>query len=240
MKSLTKFFSKVNTDTLNSGEETSRQFQPPNEELVDLKPSDSGKDKTIIQACSLNSGQVGNTVISEETEVNGSLTSRGNISVCGRIKGNITSEAHVKVTGSVEGDIVGKSVEILNGSVYGNIISKLSVSISEKSIVEGDIKCDKLELNGKVHGNLQAKTSASLGKEAVIIGNLTSLNLSIQEGATINGEVKVIREKSYLAETAADAVNGQAEGTENKNTHAAPMVAPVDSYVTPLHVNAAN
>lgn len=133
------------------------------------------------------------TVISKDTEINGSITNRTNIKITGIVKGNIISEASVIVCGAVKGDIVGESVTIQSGSVIGNITSKAAVAVSEKSTVEGDIKCDKFNLNGNVKGNVQVRSSATLGCVAVISGNLTSQYLSIQEGAMIDGAVKVTR-----------------------------------------------
>ena len=68
--------------------------------------------------------------------------------------------------------------------------------MSEKSVVEGDIKCDRLDLNGSVSGDSLVNSSTSLGREAVIYGNITTQNLAIQEGAIINGAVKVNKQKA--------------------------------------------
>lgn len=153
-------------------------------------------NRNVVKEATVNSlYSCEDTVISKEAEINGSITSRGNITVNGKIKGNVVSDANVKITGSVEGDINGKSVDIKSGKVIGNITSKTSLIISDKSAIKGDISCDKLDLNGEVNGNSQVYTTAMLGKEAVIRGDLTSQNLSIQEGAIVNGSVKVNKEK---------------------------------------------
>lgn len=170
-----------------------------NDDPASIKPPEENKIKKFSLVKGLGSDSVGNTVISEETEINGSITSRGNITVNGKVIGDITSEANIKITGLVEGDLKGKSVEIHSGKVKGNIISKSTVIISEKSAVEGDIQCDRLDLNGSVIGNSQVSNSSSLGKEAVIYGNITSQNLSIQEGAIVNGAVKVSKQAEPAA-----------------------------------------
>ena len=142
-----------------------------------------------------------NTVISKNTEIKGSLYSRANIRITGSVKGNVSSEANVIISGTVEGDIMGESVSIQNGMVYGNIISKTAVVVSEKSTVEGDVKCEKFSLNSIVKGNVQAQSSAALESGAVIHGNLTSQYLSIQEGAIVDGLVKVNRDSEVPIES---------------------------------------
>ena len=134
------------------------------------------------------------TVIPKNTEIKGSMTSRANIKIAGSVKGNVTSDANIMISGIVEGDVTGEYVSIQNGIVTGNVSSKTCVIVSEKSSVEGDIECDKFSLNGNLKGNVQAKTSAALGSISIIYGNLASQYLSIQEGAVINGLIKVNRD----------------------------------------------
>jgi len=141
------------------------------------------------------------TVIAKDTEVNGSVTSRTSVTVNGTVKGNVISEANIKIMGSVEGDVIGKAVEISGGNIIGNIKSKTSVAISDKSTVQGDIKCDRLNLNGSIKGNVNAQSSVSLGGSAVINGNVSAQNLSIQEGAIVDGAIKVTREKVTPSES---------------------------------------
>lgn len=175
---------------------------PDNTKVSDstLKAFDDNKRKSN-QIRNLHSGLCGDTMISKETEINGSITSRTNISVDGAVKGNIKSEANVKITGSVEGDIIGKSIEIYEGNIIGNITSKTSVIVSDKSVIKGDVICNKFDMNGNMNGNAQVNTTATLGKDAVIHGNLTSQNLSIQEGAIVNGTIKVSRDKEDSIES---------------------------------------
>lgn len=131
------------------------------------------------------------TVISKDTEINGSIKNQTNIKIMGIVKGNITCDADIIISGTVEGNIIGDSVTIHKGNIIGNIISKTSVNISEESMIEGDIICDKFCLNGNVTGNIQVQSTTMLGSFAVIKGNLKSQYLSIQEGAIVDGVVKV-------------------------------------------------
>lgn len=140
------------------------------------------------------------TVIDKGTEINGCLTSRTNIKIMGTVKGNIMGDAHVIIFGTVEGDVTGEAVTMQSGSITGNITSKTTVAVSEKSTIDGDIKCNKFSLNGYVRGDVQAQSSATLGSIAVIHGNLTSQYLSIQEGAVVDGAIKVSRDRESAME----------------------------------------
>ena len=167
------------------------------EENTSKAPDKKGVVKTTgsNMAKSLHSDSSEVTVISKDTEINGSITSKANIKITGTVKGNITSDANVIISGTVEGDISGESIALQSGSITGNITSKTTVTVSERSMIEGDIKCGKFNLNGNVKGNVQAYSSATLGSIAVIQGNLTSQYLSIEEGATVDGAIKVSRDR---------------------------------------------
>jgi cytoskeletal protein CcmA (bactofilin family) len=134
------------------------------------------------------------TVISKDTEINGSIACRTNVRVLGSVKGDIYSDGNITISGAVEGDVTGESVTVQCGSIHGNILCKTTVSVSENSNIHGDIKCDKAHLNGDVNGNVLAQSSALLGSIAVIQGNLTTQYLSIQEGAIVDGSIKVQRD----------------------------------------------
>lgn len=152
-------------------------------EIIEAKISDNVKE--------LHSETNEITAISKSTVFIGSLTSEGNIRIAGYIKGNVTSSASITISGIVEGDVIGDYVSIQNGSVTGNVTSKSHITISEKSTVEGDIKCNSFDLNGNVKGNVQVQSSAKLGNIAAIQGTLSSQYLSIQKGAVVNGLIRV-------------------------------------------------
>jgi cytoskeletal protein CcmA (bactofilin family) len=140
------------------------------------------------------------TIISKQTIINGSIQSDANVKIQGAVNGDVISKSSVMVTGSVEGDIAGKSVDIQSGKIVGNITSESNVLVTENSAIRGDIICDKLNLNGTVRGNVKVYSNATFGSSTVLIGNLNSQYLSIEEGAFIDGTVKVTTDRDTLTD----------------------------------------
>jgi len=146
------------------------------------------------------SGTDDTTIISKQTVINGSIQSESSIKILGAVKGDVISKAGITVTGSVEGDIAGKSIDVQQGRIVGNVTSESEVLVTENSAIKGDIICDRLSLNGTVRGNVKVYSNAKFGSSTVLIGNLNSQNLSIEEGAFIDGTVKVTTDRDTFVD----------------------------------------
>ncbi|KPU43047.1 polymer-forming cytoskeletal [Oxobacter pfennigii] len=192
-------FSGRSKATKISEQEISQPTSLSKEETINIsKVTDPNTESSLTMTQNTDSHEY--TVISVDTEIYGSITSRADIIIMGIVKGNITSDENVIISGTVEGDIIGESIVVQNGSITGNVTSKTTVIVSENSMIDGDIKCDKFSLNGNIKGDIQAYSSAILGNIAVIQGNLTAQYLSIQEGAIVNGAIKVSRDEEPTME----------------------------------------
>lgn len=101
------------------------------------------------------------TVISAKTEVSGDVRVSGGLNVDGRIKGNILADPD-------------------SGSI---------VRISEKGMVEGEIRAPHIVINGEVKGDVYSSDHLELDKKAVINGDVHYVMMEMVMGAKVNGKL---------------------------------------------------
>jgi cytoskeletal protein CcmA (bactofilin family) len=94
------------------------------------------------------------------------------------IASDMDIEGTVKSAGSIE--IEGK----INGSIIAN-----SVIIREKGLGEGNISAEFIDIQGKFSGDLDAN-NIKVSKKAIVNGKFIYNSLSVEDGASIEGEFK--------------------------------------------------
>ncbi len=100
------------------------------------------------------------TVITENTEIEGSITSSNNILIQGKVKGDVTNENELCIMGTVEGDIMSDNIKI-DGTVTGNITSANSLHIMKNAVITGDIVTSTIRIDegavfqGKISMNIK-------------------------------------------------------------------------------------
>ncbi len=105
--------------------------------------------------------------------------SKGNTSIISKdlsIKGNLNSEGLLEIEGKIDGDI------------NGNIIT-----LRETSSVNGNITAKILNIKGKFTGIIKSERINISGK-ADIKGTLEYISLCVEDGATIEGDLKRVSE----------------------------------------------
>lgn len=101
------------------------------------------------------------TIVGQQTQVDGDLHFTGGLHVDGRVRGNViagegsTSVLTVSEHGSIEGDVRVPNV-ILNGSVTGDVHSSERIELAAKARVTGDVHYNLLEMamGAEVNGSL--------------------------------------------------------------------------------------
>ncbi len=99
-----------------------------------------------------------------------------------RIVGDLSSEGEVQVVGSIDGDIRTKVL-----------------LIGESATIKGEIVGDTVHVYGTVNGQIKAR-AVTLAKSAHVVGNILHENLSIEEGAFLEGHCKRMREGEFQGE----------------------------------------
>ena len=101
------------------------------------------------------------TLIGQNTELQGDVVFTGGLHVDGTIKGNIIAEEN-------------------SGSV---------LSLSERGFIEGDVRVPNVVLNGKVHGDVHALEHIELASNARVTGNVYYKLIEMMRGAEVNGNL---------------------------------------------------
>jgi cytoskeletal protein CcmA (bactofilin family) len=110
------------------------------------------------------------TIIGQQTRIEGNVHFTGGLLVDGRIKGNIIAEAKsasvltVSEHGSIEGDVQVPTV-IMNGTVTGDVRSDERIELAANARVDGDVYYQLIEMamgaavNGSLVHNHEAESS---------------------------------------------------------------------------------
>lgn len=101
------------------------------------------------------------TIIGQQTRIEGDIHFTGGLHLDGRIKGAVIAEAGsasvltVSENGSIEGDIRVPTI-ILNGTVSGDVHSDERIELAAKARVDGDVyyKLIEMAMGAAVNGNL--------------------------------------------------------------------------------------
>ena len=110
---------------------------------------------------------------------------------------NVNSISRISAGTVIKGEILSPTDIRIDGSFDGRVQSKGRVVVGETATITGDIVCENVDLWGKVEGNLFVKDALSLKDGCVVSGNLHIRRLSVELGATFNGNCKTITEAEF-------------------------------------------
>lgn len=110
---------------------------------------------------------------------------------------NVNSISRISAGTIIKGEIVSPCDIRIDGTFEGKIQSKGRVVIGETAFIKGDIICDNVDLWGKVEGNVFVKDTLNLKDGCVVNGNLNIRKISVELGATFNGNCKMISEADF-------------------------------------------
>lgn len=110
---------------------------------------------------------------------------------------NVNSISRISAGTVIKGEILSPNDIRIDGTFEGKVQSKGRVVIGETAVIKGDIVCDDVDLWGKVEGNIFVKDTLALKEGCVVNGNLNVRKLSVELGATFNGNCKTISEADF-------------------------------------------
>lgn len=90
-----------------------------------------------------------------------------------------------------EGHFEFSGVAQITGKLIGDIASSGTLVIGEKGDVSGNISVAELKSAGNISGEVHAKQRITLYKSAVMTGNLATPALEVEEGANLEGEIRM-------------------------------------------------
>lgn len=109
----------------------------------------------------------------------------------------------------LRGDIHYRGGLHVDGAIKGNVIAdddpESVLSVSERGVVEGDVRVYHIILNGKVVGDVHALEKIELAPNARVIGNVYYKVIEMAMGSEVNGNLVHRVEKPVEALTDASA-----------------------------------
>lgn len=96
----------------------------------------------------------------------------------------------------------------LDGKVIGHVSGEAgsTVTVSEKGLIEGDVRVDSLILNGTVVGDVFANERVELAPQARVTGTVYYRLLEMAMGAEVNGQLVHTDDAPKSASAPADEV----------------------------------
>lgn len=92
---------------------------------------------------------------------------------------------------TISGDLATDGVVKVEGRVCGSVQAGGQVVVSPGAVIEGDVVTQEAIVGGEVRGGIVASERVELHASSVVHGNIHSPRLLIQEGARVNGEVRM-------------------------------------------------
>ena len=93
----------------------------------------------------------------------------------------------------VHGDVRYKGGLHVDGTIVGNVVADDDVdsvlSVSERGVIEGDVRVYHVVLNGKVVGDVHALEKIELAANARVVGNVYYKLIEMAMGSEVNGNL---------------------------------------------------
>jgi len=100
-----------------------------------------------------------------------------------------------------KGELTSAGSVSINGEFEGKLIAKEDVLIARGSKVTGDVEGGNVIVAGKVNGSIVASQSLEIAKTGRVNGDLTGGKITIEEGSSYRGRVKVAADDEEVEET---------------------------------------
>ncbi|MFA5886849.1 MAG: polymer-forming cytoskeletal protein [Patescibacteria group bacterium] len=95
----------------------------------------------------------------------------------------------------VKGNFQGQGNIIIEGALEGSLKTDASIFIGDKAKIVASIEAKDVIVNGEVRGNIKGKNYLAIGGTAKIFGDLQYGEISVEKGATINGQLLMLSEE---------------------------------------------
>ncbi len=113
--------------------------------------------------------------------------SNNQISAIGKVETFISTQTHIK------GNITTKGTLRIDGKIEGDIKNAEGIIIGENGAIKGNINAQTVVIGGKVTGNITASSGIEMLATAQIFGDITTPQLSINEGVLFEGHCNMTK-----------------------------------------------
>lgn len=87
----------------------------------------------------------------------------------------------------VKGNFHGQGNIVVEGILEGSLKTSKNIFIGDKAKITANIEAEQARVGGEVRGNIKVSGSLLIVSSAKINGNIECSSLSVEKGATING-----------------------------------------------------
>ena len=101
------------------------------------------------------------------------------------------------VSGTIRGKLIYQESVRVEGRISGELSSTELVVIAEGGLFQGRLRTPKLLVLGEFEGDVIGAKAVVLGARARVKANIETESLVVQEGARLDGDVRVIRSGDY-------------------------------------------
>jgi cytoskeletal protein CcmA (bactofilin family) len=116
-----------------------------------------------------------------------------------------------------EGKLSFRDTVRIDGRFQGEISSENTLIVGESGEIEATIRSNTVVVSGSVNGSIHAIQKVVLHKTAHVSGDIETPSISIEEGAVLNGQIKMPAKTSAKAGAASlKAVGGGAAAEPSK------------------------
>lgn len=151
--------------------------------------------------------EVGTTIITRNTIIEGNIKSFENIELNGKVKGKIDTTKNVGVSGFVQGDIEATDILLEGAQIKGSISSKGALLMDKDTLLVGDVEAQNTRVDGKIKGEVNIGGNGEFLSNSVVVGNITVSNFYVQYGARMQGYIN-----TNFSKNEEDSIFGQIVG----------------------------
>ncbi len=132
---------------------------------------------------------------------------------------------------SIEGTITFKTSLRVEGNVKGEIVSEGLLVIAPTAKIVASIKTKRLISEGLTEGDVTASEQVVLKKNSVHVGSITTPNIVVESGSTLNGPITMQPSKAREAAAVGSEVVVEPPVYESREVEAPVQTSPaVDNY----------
>ena len=129
------------------------------------------------------------TIVAKSTVIDGNIETSSPVFIKGTVNGNVKTQSDIGLNGLVNGDIAADNINFSHGAIRGNTKAEKEISISNESVIIGDVDGGNIVVNGKIKGNLTASRSVLFKEKSLMVGKVVAGGLNMEDGARINATI---------------------------------------------------
>lgn len=131
------------------------------------------------------------TLIPEDMHIHGDVEVQRDLSIYGIVEGNVYCKGDIRLFGRVNGNLRCQNLFVDKAELEGDIQCNETIYLSPKSIVIGDIVAWRMLHKGYMKGNAYVRESVRMEKSSYLVGDVTSMEIEVEEGASIQGRMRI-------------------------------------------------